>query len=126
MKKIALLVALLVVQSDLTAAVLLEKITYPGFVMPAYAIVTSCKLTDSNQIVFEKQIGSLKSSQTLPLKLTVDNIKTQIGIAATGTITSESFPVDAQTTRYQGYNKQANGKLKAVLLWEEGAVFPEH
>jgi hypothetical protein len=110
---------LVLLQGTAMADVLLEKSTSPGFVMPSYAITTNCKLTDNGKLIVEKQLGNLKSSQTLPVKLSVATIKSTITAAALGTIEEQPFPVDAGSTLYQAYSKQAGGKMKTILLWQE-------
>lgn len=122
MKKLALasfIVFAVANHAAMAANVLLEKVTYPGFVMQSYAISTQCQLMDNGQIMRTKQLGGLTSNQVLPLKLSVDTIKTSIKTAALGKITIENAPVDMPTISYRAYQKQSNGKWKQILLWEQ-------
>ncbi len=101
------------------AGVLLEKVNYPGFVMPSYAISKSCTISDSGQLIMQYQLDGMSTKRTLPLQLTKASIKTKIAEAALGKISSESFPVDVNTVSYRAYQKQADGSDKKVLLFEE-------
>ena len=101
------------------AGVLLEKVNYPGFVMPSYAISKSCTISDSGQLIMQYQLEGMSTKRTLPLQLTKASIKTKIAEAALGKISSESFPVDVNTVSYRAYQKQADGSDKKVLLFEE-------
>ena len=105
--------------STAQAGVLLEKVSYPGFVMPSYAISKSCTISDSGQLIMQYQLDGMSSKRTLPLQLSKAGIKTKITEAALGTINSENFPVDVNTVIYRAYQKQADSPAKMVLLYEE-------
>jgi hypothetical protein len=105
--------------STAQAGVLLEKVGYPGFVMPSYAINKSCTISDNGQLTMQYQLDGMSSKRTLPLQLTKARIKTKIAEAALGTVNSESFPVDAGTVSYRAYQKPADSPTKMVMLYEE-------
>ncbi len=105
--------------STAQAGVLLEKVNYPGFVMPSYAINKSCTISDNGQLTMQYQLDGMSSKRTLPLQLTKARIKTKIAEAALGTINSENFAVDANTVSYRAYQKQADSPAKIVVLYEE-------
>lgn len=100
------------------AEVLLEKLTSPGFVMPAYAISTHCTLADDGKLFIEYQLGSLKSSRTQPLQLSVSSIKRSILQAAQGNVTTTPYAVDVPTTVYRAYQYPPNGAAQTVTLLE--------
>jgi hypothetical protein len=126
-----------------SAGVLLEKVTFPGFVRQEYAISTRCTLSDGMKavanpvgtgiavpigtgitvpngvLVMESQLGSLKSKRQQPLQLSAEAIKAVITVASLTPIISHSFPVDAGTQIYRAYQKKADGSVKSVLLWEQ-------
>ena len=105
--------------STAQASVLLEKVSYPGYVMPSYALTKSCTIQDNEQLVIQYQLDGMSSKRTLPLQLNKASIKAKIAEAETGAMSMESFPVDVATVIYRAYQKQADGKLKMVLLYEE-------
>jgi len=105
--------------STAQAGVLLEKVSYPGFVMPSYAINKSCTLSDNGQLSLHYQLDGMSSKRTVALQLTKAGITAKIAEAALGTINSENFPVDANTVIYRAYQKQTDGPAKMVLLYEE-------
>ncbi len=72
--------------STAQAGVLLEKITYPGYVMPSYALSKSCTIQDNEQLVIQHQLDGMSSKRTLPLQLSKASIKAKIAEAETGTI----------------------------------------
>jgi hypothetical protein len=100
------------------AEVLLEKQTYPGFVLPAYAISTHCTLADDGKLFIEYQLGSLKSSRSQQLKLSTSSIKRSILEAAQGNITTNPYPVDVPITIYRAYQYPPNSDPKTVTLLE--------
>lgn len=105
--------------STAQAGVLLEKVSYPGFVMPSYAINKSCTISDNGQLTLLYQLGGMSSKRSVELQLTKTAIKTKIAEAALGAINSENFPVDVNTVIYRAYHKQDGSPAKAVLLYEE-------
>ncbi|MCX7092061.1 MAG: hypothetical protein NTY50_01230 [Methylobacter sp.] len=105
--------------STAQAGVLLEKVSYPGFVMTSYAINKSCTISDNGQLTLHYQLDGMSSKRTVPLQLTKASIKTKIAEAALGVINSENFPVDVNTVIYRAYQKQDDSPAKAVLLYEE-------
>lgn len=109
----------LCIVSTAQAAVLLEKVTLPGEVLPGYDIRKNCVIQDSGQLVIQYQLSGMNSKRTMPLQLSKPGIKIKIDEAATGTITSEIIPVDVATIIYRTYQKQIDGTIKTVLLYEE-------
>lgn len=105
--------------STAQAGVLLEKVSYPGFVMPSYAISKNCAIYDSGQLIIQYQLDGMNSKRIIPLQLSKSGIKMKIAEAAKGTINSESFPVDVATVIYRAYQKQADNTVQPVLLFEE-------
>ncbi|MGZ8191541.1 MAG: hypothetical protein ACXWTS_09990 [Methylococcaceae bacterium] len=102
-----------------TAGPLLEKVTYPGFVMPAYAVSTRCTLNEDGLMVIQYQLGSLKSQRKQVLQLSTASIKQAIDIASLAPVTSGIFPVDAGTQIYRAFQKKPGGGTKSILLWEQ-------
>jgi hypothetical protein len=100
------------------AGVLLEKVTYPGFVRQEDAISTRCTLHDDGLMTMQYQLGSLKSLHKQTLQLNTAAIKQNIDIAALAPMSSAIFPVDANTQIYRAYQKKA-GAVKTVVLFEQ-------
>lgn len=100
------------------AAVLLEKTTSRGFVMPAYGVTSRCSLTDDGHLIQQYNLSTLMSKRVSAMQLSVINLKTMIKNTSFGMVTSEMFPVDAGTQTYRAFNIQA-GVVKSVLLYEE-------
>jgi hypothetical protein len=111
--------SLLCLASTTQAGVLLEKVKYPGEVMPSYAISSRCTLSDTGLLVQHQQLGDLISKRKTQLQITTANIKAKITQTALGKVTSSIFPVDAQTIIYRAYQKQPDGSVKQILLYEE-------
>lgn len=101
------------------AAVLLEKVTLPGFVLPQRAIVQKCTINDNGQIVKQFQLAGMQANHVLPVQLSLKSIKAKINQAAGGKITSSIIAVDGPSFTYTAYQMQANGTAKSVLLYKE-------
>ncbi|MDO9105024.1 MAG: hypothetical protein Q7U57_08685 [Methylovulum sp.] len=101
------------------SGVLLEKISSPGFVMPSYAAGKNCAIRENGQLSMRYQLDDMNSSHTLTLHLSKSSINTKISEASLGVIHSEAFPVDANSVLYRAYQKQVDGSVKTVLLYEE-------
>lgn len=100
------------------AGVLLEKTTFPGFVMPSYAISKTCKIQEDGTLSLDISLDGMTSKRSQLLRLTKNSIKSKINEAAGGKILSESFPVDVPTVIYKAYQKQADGSYTAIVLYE--------
>ncbi|MCF7988685.1 MAG: hypothetical protein K9L60_14125 [Methylovulum sp.] len=100
------------------AGVLLEKLTFPGFVMQSDAISKSCKIQEDGTLSLDISLDGMNSKRSQPMRLTKNSIKSKINEAAAGKILSESFPVDVPTVIYKAYQKQANGSYTAITLYE--------
>jgi hypothetical protein len=111
--------SLLCLASTAQAGVLLEKVKYPGEVMPSYTISSRCTLSDTGLLVQHQQLGDLISKRKTQLQVTTANIKAKVTLAAAGKVTSSTFPVDGQTIIYRAYQKQPDGSVKQILLYEE-------
>jgi hypothetical protein len=101
------------------AEVLLEKVKSPGFVMTSYAVSSRCTISDTGLLTTQLQLGELLSKRNTQLQLTTLKVKARIKEAALGNITTNSFPVDAATISYRAYQKQLDGTLKQILLFEQ-------
>lgn len=100
------------------AGILLEKVSYAGFVMESHAINKTCTISDNKQLLKTYQLMAMRSKQRIELDLSVNAIKAKITEAKAGEIQAEIFPVDAPTVIYRAYQK-TNGKIESVLLYEE-------
>lgn len=118
MNKIIALLAVSLV-STAQAAVLLEKVSYPGFVMPSYALTKSCTLSDTGLLTQSYTLSGMNSKRNQTLVINKTAIVSNINQAATGIVSSDIFPVDAPTISYRAYQKQANGTMKMITLYEE-------
>jgi hypothetical protein len=101
------------------ADVLLERVTWPGFVMEGYAASTACTIDSGGQLRQTFQLAELKSSRSQQTQLTVAPLKAAIAEAALGKVASEIFPVDAPTTIYRAYRRGADGRPRPIVLLEE-------
>jgi hypothetical protein len=105
--------------SSAHSAVLLEKVSYAGFVMPSYAITKSCTINDNGQLIMDYKLAGMNSKRTIAMQINSSVIKDTIVQAQAGKITTAIFPVDAATVMYRAYYKQSNGSTKTVSLYEE-------
>jgi len=98
------------------AGVILEKVQTPGFVLPAYAITKTCAINGAGRMVQTYQVADVSSAKTIQLKLggPLDEL---IDLAAKGTLTQSSIPVDVPTTGYYAY-QPTKGKPRKVVLFE--------
>lgn len=105
--------------ADAQAGIILEKVTYAGETLPSYAINKHCTINDNGQLNTEYQLNSMSSKRTQVLKLSKITIKQNIDTAALAIINTDIFPVDGETILYRAYQKQMDGTVKTVLLYEE-------
>ncbi|MEQ1739330.1 MAG: hypothetical protein ABL884_05435 [Methyloglobulus sp.] len=110
---------LLSIASTAQAGILLERVTLPGETLPQNYITKKCFVLDTGQMVKQYQLQGLVSKQVIPLQLSKATIKSAIDLAATGTITSKNIAVDGPTITYRAYRIGADGKLTAVMLYQE-------
>jgi hypothetical protein len=121
---LAALAALLLTQT-ISAAPLLEKITKPGFVLEERAINKSCVIQDTGNLAIDYNLGQLSSKRASVLKLNLATIKTIIDKAASGTLKTWPSIVDIGRVEYYAYQKQADGSLKKIILWQTGEIAPK-
>jgi hypothetical protein len=96
------------------APLLLEKITQPGFVMPAYAITKTCAISSDGKMTQTYTIGAATSKKLTQLVLG-SGIGDVIIEAEKGKITQSSGPVDTPTVIYNAYRME-NGRNRKIIL----------
>jgi hypothetical protein len=101
------------------AAVLLEKISYPGYTLYEYASAKKCQIQDDGKMQIQHELGGMTSNSTTPLRLSLTRINQTIAAATSGRITHENWYVDGPTYIYRAYLRKADGTVKSILLYEE-------
>lgn len=104
----------LVLSTAQAASLLLEKITRPGFVMPAYAISKACLIASDGKMTQTYQIGSASSKKITKLILG-NGVGGVIAEAEQGKIIQSSGPVDTPTVIYNAYRME-NGRNRKIIL----------
>ena len=103
---------------------LLEKITTPGFIAPSAALSKSCVIQKSGNLVISYNLGGLISKRTTLLKLNFPTIIATIDKAAVGPFAAGLSTVDTGRTEYNAYQKQPDGSLKKIILFQQGGISP--
>jgi hypothetical protein len=103
---------------------LLEKITTPGNIAPTAALSKSCVIQKSGNLVMSYNLGGLTSTRKTLLKLNFLTIISTIDKAALGTLTTGASTADTGRIEYNAYQKQLDGSMKKIVLWQEGGIAP--
>jgi hypothetical protein len=116
-------VCLLAATSVVPAAVLLSKSTSPGYVMPEYALYTTCTLDDKGVLTMMTQLNGLTSKRTVTGQFGLDGIRQNIAESVSGHIKKPEFMIaDLASTTYSASHKQANGQMINVFLYEDSGM----
>jgi hypothetical protein len=106
------------------AAPLLIRSSVPGFMMQEVALYKTCTLDDNGSLVINNRLNGLSSKNTTKLQVSVKSIKDSISSAFMGKLQRPESIADKDkpTSAYYAYQKQRNGKLAKVLLWQDNGV----
>ena len=112
--------SLLMFSAATPATTLLSKTSWPGFVMPEYALQTTCTLDDQGIVTIKTQINGLSAKKIIPGQFAIPSIRKKIAESVSGNIKKPDMIIaDLPSTVYSAYHKQSNGKIATVFLYED-------
>jgi hypothetical protein len=117
------LASLLTVSTAASATTLLSKTSSPGFVMSEYALQTTCTLDDQGIVTIKTQINGLSAKKTMPGQFDIASIHKKITESVSGKIKKPEMVIaDLPSTVYNAYQKQTNGNIATVFLYEDNGM----
>jgi hypothetical protein len=108
------------VATTVSAATLLVRQSSPGYVPQELALSTTCVLDDKGVVTTKEQLGKMASKTNTSTQFSLTTIRQMIDEAATGKLKKPEFEIaDAPSKTYYAFQKQADGKINKIFLYED-------